>query len=257
MTVPLGDCAETARPPGKPSYAAEPSSGGRDFTNRALPLASSLYAPGGIAISPIAVPKSFRTRDSPSPGDPTPFWRSDSLRSADTILARKSTVSPLSEFPSMTGCDLTAVKVSPTIVQKSPPGDSDACSARPPRGRSSRNFVQRLRLKVHRALRSKLSDLHVPALVPRARRSRSADDASARRTGADASSPLLAEQCIVSLQRALDRKTAQLSSLQSQQSPQTLETARPMARRGRPLSASASRRRCRDRQHQPRHQPTA
>ena len=110
MTVPLGDCAETARPPGKPPYAAELSSGGRDFTNRAPPLASSLYAPGGITISPIAVPESFRTRDSPSPGDPTPFWRSDSLRSVDSILARKSTVSPLSEFPSTTGCDLTAAR---------------------------------------------------------------------------------------------------------------------------------------------------
>ena len=30
MTVPVGDCAETARPPGRPPSAAEPSFGGRD-----------------------------------------------------------------------------------------------------------------------------------------------------------------------------------------------------------------------------------
>ena len=117
-----------------------------------------------------------------------------------------------------------------------PPGIPSATGALPLHGRHSQNHAQRPQLKAHKTLRSELPGLCISASTPQVQRSRSADDATSRRTCDGALSPLLAEQRIVSLQRALDRQVARLFNLQSRQSPTALKVVRPTTRRGRSLS---------------------
>ena len=93
-----------------------------------------------------------------------------------------------------------AVTISDCAKTAQPLGIQLATEELPPCGHSSQNLVQQLRLKAHRVLRSELPGLCVPALIPRVRRSHSADDVTAQRTCVNSSSLLLAEQHIVSLQ---------------------------------------------------------
>ena len=90
MTVTVGDCAKTARPPGMPSVMKGLPPGGRDSRSRVPPCAPGLpvplRAPGDIRVPPTAVPKSFCARALLSPGV------SDALSALRRALAPKVTV---------------------------------------------------------------------------------------------------------------------------------------------------------------------